>query len=63
LVVYLAGAIGLTMGYHVPLNDALARFNPPQTGPTWTVDRTADELTIHEAAVRGRGHARSTAQP
>jgi uncharacterized membrane protein len=26
--VYLIGVIGLTMAYHVPLNDALARFNP-----------------------------------
>jgi uncharacterized membrane protein len=26
--VYLVGVIGLTMAYHVPLNDALARFDP-----------------------------------
>ena len=25
---YLVGVIGLTMAYHVPLNDALARFDP-----------------------------------
>jgi uncharacterized membrane protein len=27
-VVYLVGVIGLTMAYHVPLNNALARFDP-----------------------------------
>jgi uncharacterized membrane protein len=35
--VFLVGVIGLTMAYHVPLNDGLARFDPAtgDAGRTW----------------------------
>lgn len=37
-LLYLLGAIGLTAGYHVPLNDALAKLDPHSAGAAghWT---------------------------
>ena len=54
-VVYLIGVIGLTIAYHVPLNDALARFDPAtgDAGRVWTDYRTGWTALNHVRALAG----------
>ena len=35
---YLVGAFGLTIGYHVPRNDALAEVDPSQASGRWAME-------------------------
>lgn len=54
-LLFLAGVIGLTAGYHVPLNDALARFDPAHedAARTWAAYARGWTALNHVRAAAG----------